>query len=177
MNKIIKFGLGILFISLPFIAKSSDIDLEYGVNFVDFNGDGIQDIVIKSKHILNNTTPMDIVTVYIKGQDNKVYIVPSIYADILSLYNSRIKNTDIKISDFKFIKKNERVILLSLEKMGNNLLKPTTVRFSSYTIGAQKVHDETQFKWIFSSSCVTKTPYLSVDEAFSDACIDKILNE
>lgn len=78
------------------------------------------------------------VTVYIKGSDQKVYIVPSIYANALSLYNNKITGTDITISDFKFIEKKDKVVLLSAEKVGNNLQKPTPIRFSSYEISEKK---------------------------------------
>ncbi|OAT46955.1 CpmJ family protein [Proteus hauseri ATCC 700826] len=90
---------------MPFTAMSFDIGLKYGVNLIDFDGDGIEDIVIKSRRALNSTTTVDMVTVYIKGNDDRTYIVPSIYANASSLYDSYIKDTNIKISDFKFIEK------------------------------------------------------------------------
>lgn len=105
MNKILKLGLGLLFLSLPFASVSSDIKLEYGVNLIDFNGDGIPDVVVKSRRSFDDSTSVDMTTVYIKGSDQKVYIVPSIYANALSLFNNKIKGTNITISDFKFIEK------------------------------------------------------------------------
>ena len=177
MNKIKKLGVGLVLISMPFTAISSDINLEYGVNLIDFNGDGVKDIVVKSRRTLNNATTVDMITVYIKGDDEKVYIVPSIYANALSLYDNKIKDTNIKISDFKFIEKRDHVILLSLEKVGNNLLKPTPIRFSSYTIKQKENINEEQYKWKFSSYCVTELDYLSVDDALSDNCFNKIIND
>ncbi|MEQ4921930.1 carbapenem self-resistance protein CarG family protein [Proteus hauseri] len=177
MNKIKRLGVGVLFTLMPFTAISSDIGLEYGVNLIDFNGDGVKDIVIKSRRALNSTTTVDMVTVYIKGNNDKVYIVPSIYANALSLYDNKIKDTNIKISNFKFIEKNDYVILLSLEKSGNNLLKPTPVRFSSYTIAAQENNNEELYRWKYASHCVTEMDYLSVDDALSDSCFNKIISE
>ena len=78
MNNIFKLGLGLLFASLPFTSISADIKLEYGINLIDFNGDGIPDVVVKSQRSLNDSPSIDMVTVYIKGSDQKVYIVPSI---------------------------------------------------------------------------------------------------
>lgn len=176
MNKILKLGLGLLFSSLSFASISADIKLEYGVNLIDFNGDGIPDVVVKSRRSLNNSLSVDMVTVYIKGSDQKVYIIPSIYANALSLYNNKIKDTEITISDFKFIEKKDHVVLLSAEKVGNNLQEPTPIRFSSYTISENKKGDEIQFKWQFSAYCVTELSYLSVEDAYSDACINKIIN-
>lgn len=177
MNKILKLGLGLLFLSLPFTSTSADIKLEYGVNLIDFNGDGIPDVVVKSIRSLNDSSFVDIVTVYIKGSDQKVYIVPSIYANALSLYNNKIKATDITISDFKFIEIKDRIVLLSAEKIGNNLQKPTPVRFSNYEILEKKKGDEIQFKWQFNTYCVTELSYLSVEDAYSDVCINKLINE
>ncbi|MEX5896580.1 hypothetical protein AB6H17_07535 [Proteus vulgaris] len=117
MNNIFKLGLGLLFASLPFTSISADIKLEYGINLIDFNGDGIPDVVVKSQRSLNDSPSIDMVTVYIKGSDQKVYIVPSIYANALSLYNNKITGTDITISDFKFIEKKDKVVLLSAEKV------------------------------------------------------------
>lgn len=177
MNKILKIGLGLLFLSLPFASASADIKLEYGVNLIDFNGDGVPDVVVKSIRPLNDSTSVDMVTVYIKGSDQKVYIVPSIYANALSLYNNKIKGTDITISDFKFIERKDHVVLLSAEKIGNNLQKLTPIRFSSYSILENKRGDEIQFKWQFNNYCVTESSYLSVEDAYSDNCINTIVNE
>ncbi|EEG83247.1 MULTISPECIES: carbapenem self-resistance protein CarG family protein [Proteus] len=177
MNKILKLGLGLLFLLLPFASVSSDIKLEYGVNLIDFNGDGIPDVVVKSRRSFDDSTSVDMTTVYIKGSDQKVYIVPSIYANALSLFNNKIKGTNITISDFKFIEKKTHIILLSAEKIGNNLQKPTPVRFSSHSISENKKSDETQFKWQFNTYCVTESAYLSVEDAYSDNCINKIINE
>ncbi|QAV24639.1 carbapenem self-resistance protein CarG family protein [Proteus hauseri] len=177
MNKIKRLGVGLFFTLIPFSAMSFDIGLKYGVNLIDFDGDGIEDIVIKSRRALNSTTTVDMVTVYIKGNDDRTYIVPSIYANASSLYDSYIKDTNIKISDFKFIEKKGYVILLSLEKIGNNLLNPAPIRFSSYRIAEQKNNNEELYRWKFSSHCVTEVDYLSVDEAFSDSCFNKIINE
>lgn len=177
MNKIVNLGLGLLFLSLPFASTSADIKLEYGVNLIDFNGDGVPDVVIKSRRSLNDSPPVDMVTVYIKGNDQKVYIVPSIYDNALSLYNNKIKATDIIISDFKFIEKKDRIVLLSAEKIGNNLQKPTPVRFSNYEISEKKKGEEIQFKWQFKTYCVTELSYLSIEDAYSDACINTIINE
>lgn len=94
--------------------------------------------MVKSQRSLNDSPSIDMVTVYIKGSDQKVYIVPSIYANALSLYNNKITGTDITISDFKFIEKKDKVVLLSAEKVGNNLQKPTPIRFSSYEISEKK---------------------------------------
>ncbi|WIV90166.1 carbapenem self-resistance protein CarG family protein [Proteus appendicitidis] len=177
MGNILKLGLGLLFLSLPFVSTATDIQLEYGVNLIDFNGDGVPDVVVKSRRALNDSTFVDLVTVYIKGSDQKAYIVPSIYANALSLFNNKIKGTDITISDFKFIEKKNHVVLLSAEKVGNNLQKTTPIRFSSYSILEHKKGDEIQFKWRFNSYCVTESFYLSVEDAYSDNCIDKIINE
>lgn len=177
MNKTLKIGLGLFFLSLPFASTSADIKLEYGVNLIDFNGDGIPDIVVKSKRTLNDSTSVDVATVYIKGSDQKVHIVPSIYANAWSLYNNKIKDTDITISDFKFIEKKDHVVLLSAEKVGNNLQKPTPIRFSSHSISENKKNDEIYFKWQFNTYCVTESSYLSVENAYSDNCINKIINE
>lgn len=177
MNNIFKLGLGLLFASLPFTSISADIKLEYGINLIDFNGDGIPDVVVKSQRSLNDSPSIDMVTVYIKGSDQKVYIVPSIYANALSLYNNKITGTDITISDFKLIEKKDKVVLLSAEKVGNNLQKPTPIRFSSYEISEKKKKDEIQFKWQFNRYCVTELSYLSVEDAYSDTCINRIINE
>ena len=68
-------------------------------------------------------------------------------------------------------------MLLSAEKVGNNLQKPTPIRFSSYEISEKKKKDEIQFKWQFNRYCVTELSYLSVEDAYSDTCINRIINE
>lgn len=179
MNKTLRFGLGLLFASLPFLSVSADITLEYGVNLIDFNGDGVPDVVVKSRQALSESSSIDIVTVYIESSDKTVYIVPSIYANALSLYANKIKGTDIVISDFKFIEKENSVVLLSAEKVGNNLREPTPIRFTSYVISKKENENnhETQFKWNFSSYCVTTTAYISAETSFSDTCVNTIINE
>lgn len=67
--------------------------------------------------------------------------------------------------------------MLSAEKVGNNLQQPTPIRFSSYEISEKKQGDEIQFKWQFNTYCVTELSYLSVEDSYSDACINKIINE
>lgn len=65
------------------------------------------------------------------------------------------------------------MILVSGEKMGNDMLQSTPIRFSSYTITKQ----DKQYKWVFSAYCVTNSTYLSVDDAFVDPCINKLIRD
>ncbi|MBI6388569.1 hypothetical protein JEP54_11885 [Proteus mirabilis] len=173
MNIMTKLGAAVLLTSLSTIAISADIKLTYGINLINFNGDGVKDIVVKSKRILNDASSINMVTVYIKDADEQVYIVPSIYDNALSLFDNKAENSDIKISNFKFIEKKNQVILVSGEKIGNDMLQSTPIRFSSYTITKQ----DKQYKWAFSAYCVTNSTYLNVDDAFVDPCINKLIRD
>lgn len=179
MNIMTKLGAAVLLTSLSTIAISADIKLTYGINLIDFNGDGVKDIVVKSKRILNDASSINMVTVYIKDADEQVYIVPSIYDNALSLFDNKAENSDIKISNFKFIEKKNQVILVSGEKIGNDMLQSTPIRFSSYTITKQdkQYKQYKQYKWAFSAYCVTNSTYLSVDDAFVDPCINKLIRD
>ena len=126
------------------MSASADIKIGYGVNLIDFNGDGVPDVVVKSIRPINDSTSVDMTTVYIK-EVIKRFIVPSIYANALSLYDNKIK---VQISPSLISNSFERkdhVVLLSAEKVGNNLQK-LTIRFSSYSILENKRGDEIQFK-------------------------------
>ncbi|HIH6052202.1 TPA: carbapenem self-resistance protein CarG family protein, partial [Proteus mirabilis] len=90
-----------------------------------------------------------------------------------SLFDNKAENSDIKISNFKFIEKKNQVILVSGEKIGNDMLQSTPIRFSSYTITKQ----DKQYKWAFSAYCVTNSTYLNVDDAFVDPCINKLIRD
>lgn len=67
---------------------------------IDFNGDGVKDIVVKSKRILNDASSINMVTVYIKDADEQVYIVPSIYDNALAYLIIKLKTAILKISNF-----------------------------------------------------------------------------
>lgn len=177
MNIIIKFLLGFFAYGIPILAISTEIKLHYGINLIDLNNDGIEDIVLKSRFDLTNLSAVDMLTVYIQGNDDSVHLVPSTYANSTNLYSTQIKGTEITISDFKFVMNKEQVILLNLEKIGNHLTQATPIRISSYLLSERKNSKSTQYQWDISSYCVTTSFYMSVEEALMDECLDKLIND
>jgi hypothetical protein len=172
-------GLTILF-AIPGANAASLLDnytvvkLEYGENRVDFNNDGVPDLVVVAHRENFNAHDYDVISFYANepgGEHRRLAIVPMFDQDKESVTLAAAGGADCRLHDFRLLrpKRGEQTLLIVADrKMLDSFLEENTVTFSYFKL----VRNSTELVgWPYLYFNLTevrqaKAKYCDVNQAF-----------
>lgn len=149
------------------------IDLKWGVNMMDVNGDGLVDLVIYAKFDNNTSHPNKTMTIFMKNKNGEYNIVPVPNDAGFTWFDFSLSASTTKITDFKLYKKSNGFFVVRVHKMANkqngeDVSDKLPVKLSRYDINMdQEIPGNPLFYWGLTKTYVTKEHYGDVDEAFN----------
>lgn len=177
MNKNVIFGCSLLICSAMVSAEVVPIKFENGINSIDINGDGFQDIVVKSIFDNNTSHPSTFFTLYIAPKDGQFYVVPSITENTYSLFDYAIAASGNRVLYYEFVRAKNKISLLSFEMMGDDLFGQTPVKITQYALQEEdEAPGVAKFRWIQKQGCQTKDVYESAELAVQSECYNSLIN-
>ena len=150
-------------------SSSNIIFLKNGINKIDLNADGVQDMVVSGHR--NNSTAHDFnyYTFYVFDKDfKKNYTQPWNIVEILGNEKYNIKSdegADGKLLDVFFLKnaKGQNQLILAEREFGESFADSGKVKFSYYDLTFD--NDDRRFVYKLKSDCFSIRKYVDVDNA------------
>ncbi|WP_249215757.1 integrin alpha [Citrobacter sp. JGM124] len=159
---------------------NSRVTLKDGINQLDINGDGIVDLVIGSRFENNTSHPNNTMTIFIKNQQGKYYIVP-VPNDLGFTWSDFILSAStVKISDYSLYKKKSGYFIISANKVtggqyGDDMADALPVKFIRYDMSPyQDSPGVPPYSWEYTSAYTSTERYLDIDEAFKHFSIERL---
>ena len=165
--------LSLLLISLNLLAdEGSKITLKEGINLLDINGDGVDDLVVYSRFENNTSHPNNTVTIFMIDRQGKYHILP-VANDIGFTWSDFILSAStIKIADYALYKKPEGYFIVSAHKLtgdnyGEDVSDDLPVKFTRYDINSyQDAPGVPPYFWEYRGAYITAEKYHDIDDAF-----------
>jgi len=152
----------------------SVVKLRYGINRVDFNNDGVEDLVILAKRENFNAHGFDIISFYANESGSQEGLL-----GIVSIFDKKKENLTLAVSggadcllhDFRLLKRKRghgSLLIVADRIMSNSYFENNTVIFKYFTLQANADREVGYPFWYFSLSEVRKAKmkYCDVNEAF-----------
>jgi hypothetical protein len=172
-------GLTILF-AIPGATATSLLDnytvvrLEYGENRVDFNNDGVPDLVVVGHRENFNAHDYDVISFYANepGDEHKrLAIVPVFDQDKEKVTLAAAGGADCRLHDFRLLrpKRGEQTLLIVADrKMSDSYFEENTVTFSYFKLERNSTELVGRPYWYFNLAQVreAKVKYCDVNQAF-----------
>lgn len=171
-----KNKLVILFsLLLPFTLcakESSKVTLKEGINTLDINGDGINDLVVYSKFENNTSHPNQTMTIFITDRKGRYHIVPVANDTGFTWSDFILSASTIKIADYALYKKQKGYFIVSARKIsggkyGDDMSDDLPVKFTRYDMNTgQDSPGVPLYSWEYKSAYISAEKYPDIDEAF-----------
>ena len=162
-----------LLISFSVCAKeSSRVTLREGVNTLDINGDGLNDLVVYSKFENNTSHPNQTMTIFVVDRQKKYHILPVANDTGFTWSDFILAASTIKIADYALYKKQKGYFIVSARKLGggkngDDMSDNLPVKFTRYDMNTdQNTPGVPLYSWEYKSAYITAEKYPDIDEAF-----------
>ena len=164
--------LSLLISFTVYTKESSKVTLKEGINALDINGDGINDLVVYSKFENNTSHPNHTMTIFVIDQQGKYYILPVANDTGFTWSDFILSASTIKIADYALYKKQKGYFIVSAHKIsdgiyGDDMSDSLPVKFTRYDMNTgQDTPGVPLYSWEYKSSYITTEKYSDIDEAF-----------
>ncbi|MDX5630760.1 MULTISPECIES: spore coat protein CotH [unclassified Brenneria] len=154
--------------------EHSNVLLRDGINRIDLNGDGVDDLLLRAVFDNNTSHPVNTLTIFIKDRRGNDNIVPVPDDAGFTWVDFSLSASVIKVTDYALYKEKGRYYMVSANKIsdkrsGEDISDALPVRFVRYEL---KENDDDPgvpaYFWDYISASVTAKKYLSVDDAFPE---------
>jgi hypothetical protein len=172
-------GLTVLF-GIPGANAASLLDnytvvkLDYGENRVDFNNDGIPDLVVMGHRENFNAHDYDVISFYANEPSNeqrRLAIVPMFDQDKESVTLAAAGGADCRLHDFRLLRPkhgNQSLLIVADRKMSDSFFEENTVNFSYFKLERNSMESVGWPYLYFNLGEVrqAKAKYCDVNQAF-----------
>ncbi|MDE1463676.1 carbapenem self-resistance protein CarG family protein [Spartinivicinus poritis] len=146
------------------------IKLQPGPNYLDFNNDGLQDIVFKGLYDNSTSHPDTTYTFYIKSKEGHFLHTP-IGENIqnITFWDEKVSGLGYLFRDLQVFKiQNKMVVVIATKTLVSNFDKsPVTLTYYHLTESPDGP-GQIPFRWVEYKSSQTKQQYESVESAFNE---------
>jgi len=150
------------------------VKLHYGLNRVDFNNDGAEDLVVIARRENFNAHGFDVVTFYSnepKAQPGSLAIIPRFAKDHEDLTLEVSGGADCMLHDFRLLKPKqgkEALLVVADRTLSNNFAEDNVVTFSYFKLEANAAEEPGRPVLYFNliDKRPAKKKYCDVNEAF-----------
>lgn len=170
-----------LILSYSVCAKeSSKVPLKEGINMLDINGDGKNDLVVYSKFENNTSHPNQTMTIFVVDRNGKYHIVPVANDTGFTWSDFILSASTMKISDYALYKKKKGYFIVSARKISggkfsDDLSDNLPVKFTRYDMHtAQDSPGVPRYSWEYNGSYITSEQYPDTDTAFIHFQVERL---
>lgn len=182
-NNVLFIIMCIFFLYNP-TGRCEIVKLSNGLNFIDINNDGMNDVIVSSLFDNNTSHPNDTLTIFIKNKTTGYNIVPLPDDDGFTWTDFKLAAATVKIRGFQLIRRGGDYYMISIYKYSNHstyeqdAFYELPVKISEYSLNEN--HEDPGvpvYSWGLINTVITEQKYHDVDQAFMELFSEKILNE
>ncbi|MEC5344290.1 spore coat protein CotH [Brenneria populi] len=154
--------------------EQTHVLLRDGVNRIDLNGDGTDDLLLRAVFDNNTSHPVNTLTIFIKDREGNYNIVPIPDGEGFTWGDFSLSASVIKIIDYRLYKENGRYYMVSANKVmdkrtGEDVSDALPVKLVRYELKANTDDPGVSaYFWDYIHAYVTARKYSSVDDAFAE---------
>jgi hypothetical protein len=116
------------------------VKLEYGENRIDFNNDGVPDLVVVGHRENFNAHDYDVISFYVnesRDEHRRLAVVPMFDHDKESVTLAAAGGADCRLHDFRLLRPkhgNQSLLIVADRKMSDSFFEDNTVTFSYFRL-------------------------------------------
>ncbi len=167
INRIV---LACLFFSLALsVSAESLIKIKQGVNNIDLNDDGRNDLVLLAHYDNNKSHPSQAISFYINKPEGGYSIMPSIEKSQFSYFDLALSGSNVRVSSFALFRQSNKVFFVTADKQIISAYDPEHFAYTLYELIESDDHPGIPlYQWIKKSSATSTYKYLSAEESFTE---------
>ena len=143
------------------------VDLAAGVNTIDLNHDGLEDLVMLAQYDDNTTHPSMGIAFLIARPEGDYALAPVVNNDNFIMFDSSLSATADKTIDYRLYRLGPVYYLISAHKLGDDLFDTQPVLFSIHQLEeARNDPGFPRYSWQLKRKFISTRCYGSVDKSF-----------
>ncbi len=148
----------------------NQIKLKSGPNYIDFNNDGLQDIIFKGLYDNSTSHPDTTYTFYLKSKDSSFVHIPiGENIEDITFWDEKVSGLGYLFRDLRVFKiKNKTVVVIATKSQLSNFDKSAVTLIYYHLVKSPEGPGQIPFRWLEYKSIKTQQQYKSVESAFNE---------